>query len=126
MSYEAVQAVLERTVTDPSFRTRLFTQPEEALAEYELNPDENSALRELCVDAGQSESAALDRRETKKVLPFWLTGGLKTETLRVLLNGVSAQRPTHSVFLGGEQLPLEARMGGVFLGFLCATLLIVV
>jgi hypothetical protein len=76
MSYEAVQAVLERTVTDPSFRTRLFTQPADALAEYELNPDENSALRELCVDAGQSESAALDRRETKKVLPFWLTGGL--------------------------------------------------
>jgi hypothetical protein len=33
-------------------------------------------LRELCVDAGQSESAALDRRETKKILPFWLTGGL--------------------------------------------------
>ena len=76
MSSEAVQAVLERTVTDPSFRTRLFTQPEEALAEYELTSDENSALRELCVDAGQSESAALDRRETKKVLPFWLTGGL--------------------------------------------------
>jgi len=43
-----------------------------------------------------------------------------------LLNGVSAQRPTHSVFLGGEQLPLEARMGGIFLGFLCATLLIFV
>ena len=76
MSYEAVQAVLERTVTDPSFRTRLFTQPDDALAEYELSSDENNALRELCVDAGQSESAALDRREAKKVLPFWLTGGL--------------------------------------------------
>jgi hypothetical protein len=76
MSYEAVQAVLERTVTDASFRTRLFTQPDDALAEYELSSDENNALRELCVDAGQSESAALDRRETKKVLPFWLTGGL--------------------------------------------------
>jgi hypothetical protein len=76
MSYEAVQAVLERTVTDPSFRTRLFNEPEAALAEYELTSDENGALRELCVDASQSESAALDRRETKKVLPFWLTGGL--------------------------------------------------
>jgi hypothetical protein len=76
MSTEAVQAVLERTVTDASFRTRLFTHPDEALAEYELSASENDALRELCVDAGQSESAALDRRETKKVLPFWLTGGL--------------------------------------------------
>jgi hypothetical protein len=76
MSVEAVQAVLERTVTDPSFRTRLFNHPEEALAEYELTSEENGALRELYVDASQSESAALDRRETKKVLPFWLTGGL--------------------------------------------------
>jgi hypothetical protein len=76
MSVDAVQAVLERTVTDASFRTRLFTNPVEALADYELSADENSALRELCVDAGQSDSAALDRRETKKVLPFWLTGGL--------------------------------------------------
>jgi hypothetical protein len=76
MSFEAVQAVLERTVTDPSFRTQLFTHPEEALAAYELTGDENSALRDLYVDAGHSESTALDRRETKKVLPFWLTGGL--------------------------------------------------
>jgi hypothetical protein len=76
MSYEAVQAVLERTVSDPSFRTRLFTQPEEALADYELSSEENGALRELAVDAGNTDSAALDRRETKKVLPFWLTGGL--------------------------------------------------
>jgi hypothetical protein len=76
MSYEAVQAVLERTVTDPAFRTRLFTRPEEALADYELTEAESGALRELCVDASQSESAALERRETKKVLPFWLTGGL--------------------------------------------------
>ena len=76
MSYEAVQAVLERTVTDPSFRARLFSAPDDALASYELSSDESSALREVCVDAGQSESVALDRRETKKVLPFWLTGGL--------------------------------------------------
>ena len=43
-----------------------------------------------------------------------------------MLNGVSAQRPSHSVFMGGEQLPLEARMGGIFLGFLCAVALVVV
>jgi len=48
------------------------------------------------------------------------------ETLRALLYGVSSQRPTHSVFLGGQQLPLEARMGGIFLGFLCAVILIAV
>ncbi|MGI9147944.1 MAG: DUF2085 domain-containing protein [Chloroflexota bacterium] len=42
------------------------------------------------------------------------------EFIRALLYGVSAQRPSHSVVLGGEQLPLEARMGGIFLGFLCS------
>ena len=76
MSTEAVQAVLERTVSDPSFRAQLFAHPDQALSEYELTSDENSALRGLAIDAGHSESAALDKRETKKVLPFWLTGGL--------------------------------------------------
>jgi hypothetical protein len=37
-----------------------------------LTTDESDALRELCVDAGQSKSAALYRRETEKVLPFFL------------------------------------------------------
>jgi hypothetical protein len=76
MSYEAVQAVLERTVIDVAFRARLLAEPDTALAEYELTDAENGALRQLSVDASQSESQALDRRETKKVLPFWLTGGL--------------------------------------------------
>ncbi len=48
------------------------------------------------------------------------------ELIRALLYGVSAQRPSHSVFLGGEQLPLEARMGGIFLGFLCSVAVLVV
>jgi uncharacterized membrane protein len=47
------------------------------------------------------------------------------ELIRALLYGVSAQRPSHSLILGGEQLPLEARMGGIFLGFLCAMALLV-
>ncbi|MDQ6674657.1 MAG: DUF2085 domain-containing protein [Chloroflexota bacterium] len=48
------------------------------------------------------------------------------ELIRGLLYGVSAQRPSHSVFVGGEQLPLEARMGGIFLGFLCAVAVLVI
>ena len=46
----------------------------------------------------------------------------RVDLLRALLYGLSAQRPSHSVFIGGEQLPLEARMGGIFLGFLCGVL----
>jgi hypothetical protein len=74
-SYEAVLAVLERTVTNPTFRSQLCGQPDAALVEYELIAEEPGAVRELCVDASHSKSAALERRETKKVLPFWLTGG---------------------------------------------------
>ena len=44
------------------------------------------------------------------------------EALRALLYGVSAQRPAHSLFIAGEQLPLEARMGGIFVGFICGVL----
>jgi uncharacterized membrane protein len=44
--------------------------------------------------------------------------------LRELLSGLSAQRPSHSLYLGGEQLPLEARIGGIFLGFLCGVALL--
>lgn len=39
------------------------------------------------------------------------------ELLRALLFGLSPQRPQHSLFIGGESLPLEARMAGIFLGF---------
>jgi uncharacterized membrane protein len=48
------------------------------------------------------------------------------DLFRALLYGVSAQRPSHSIFMGGQQLPLEARMGGIFLGFLCSVGLLVV
>ncbi len=44
------------------------------------------------------------------------------DLLRALLYGVSAQRPSHSLFIGGQQLPIEARMGGLFLGFALAVL----
>ncbi len=34
------------------------------------------------------------------------------------MTGLCAQRPDHSIFIGGVQLPLEARMGGIFAGYL--------
>jgi len=39
------------------------------------------------------------------------------DKLHALAAGVCAQRPDHSYFLGGAQLPLEARMQGIFAGF---------
>ena len=34
--------------------------------------------------------------------------------------GICPQRPGHSLFLGGQQMPIEARMAGMFGGFVLA------
>ncbi|HLI29327.1 MAG TPA: DUF2085 domain-containing protein [Chloroflexota bacterium] len=49
---------------------------------------------------------------------FALAPGPWPDKLALLAAGVCRQRPDHSYFLGGSQLPLEARMGGLFAGFL--------
>src|SRR5262245_4467600 len=38
----------------------------------------------------------------------------------VALHGLCAQRPSHSFLLGGERLPFDARMTGIYGGFLGA------
>lgn len=68
MSHEAVQAVLERTLSDETFRAQLFAQPEAALAGYELTDDEAAALRSLTIEAGTADARALDDRQSKKML----------------------------------------------------------
>ena len=71
MSHQAVQQVLERTLTDEGFRSKLFHQPDEALAEYDLTDDEKDALRAMCVDT-ESSDAALEARRSKR--PLWTLG----------------------------------------------------
>jgi uncharacterized membrane protein len=51
-----------------------------------------------------------------------LAPGAWPDKLALLAAGVCRQRPDHSYFLGGTQLPLEARMGGIFAGFLVGVL----
>jgi uncharacterized membrane protein len=53
---------------------------------------------------------------------FLLLPGSLASKLQTLVAGVCAQRPEHSYFMGGVQLPLEARMGGIFAGFLVGVL----
>ncbi len=40
------------------------------------------------------------------------------DLLHYLASGVCAQRPAHTFAIGGRLLPLEARMGGLFVGYL--------
>ncbi len=72
VSNEAVQAILERTISDEAFRSQLFQRPDEALANYELTPSEADALRSLCVDQDETDATSLDQRQSKS-RPFWLT-----------------------------------------------------
>ena len=53
---------------------------------------------------------------------FLLLPGSLADKLQLLVAGVCAQRPGHSYLMGGVQLPLEARMGGIFAGFLVGVL----
>ncbi len=69
MSHEAVQAVLERTLSDEAFRARLFSEPDTALATYDLSEDEAEALRSLTVDSSAGDSGRLDERQSKR--PLW-------------------------------------------------------
>lgn len=48
---------------------------------------------------------------------FLLAPGPLLTKLQAAAFGVCPQRPAHSLFLGGEQLPLEARMLGIFGGY---------
>lgn len=72
MSHQAVQAVLERTLSDEEFRARLFSEPGEALEAYDLTPTETEALRALMVETDAGESGQLDQRSSKSAAPpFW-------------------------------------------------------
>lgn len=52
------------------------------------------------------------------VAAFLLAPGLLPDKLMALAAGVCPQRASHSYFMAGLQLPLEARMLGIFGGFL--------
>ncbi len=54
------------------------------------------------------------------LLAFVLAPWSLMSKLRAIGFGICAQRPSHSYFLAGEQLPIEARMVGIFGGYLAA------
>lgn len=54
----------------------------------------------------------------------FLPGATLIERLRALDGGICAQTPSHSFFVGGEQLPLCSRNTGIYLGFTSAFLVL--
>lgn len=51
------------------------------------------------------------------LVAFLLTPGALPTKLLLAMGGVCGLRPAHSYFAGGVQLPMEARMVGIFAGF---------
>ena len=65
MSRQVVEQIVGRMVTDPEFRNLLFSDPDQALAGYDLTMDERQAI--LSTESKNIEDFAgkLDARITK-------------------------------------------------------------
>jgi hypothetical protein len=65
MSQQVVEQVIGRAVTDPEFRNLLFSDPDQALAGYDLTEEERKAI--LAMESKHVEDFAgkLDARITK-------------------------------------------------------------
>lgn len=70
MSYEVVQEVLNRAFSDDAFRQQLYSDPDTALNEYDLSPDECAALKAIRAEETDAVAELLDRRLSKR--PAWL------------------------------------------------------
>ena len=65
MSQEAVQQIIGKAVTDEKFRALLLSNPDEALADFDLTDEEKETLRNLDVEQIGGVERELDQRITK-------------------------------------------------------------
>ena len=63
MSVDAMAKVIERASTDAAFRAQLKTNPESALAGYDLTTEERAAV--LTSDSGRTSDIGVDARVSK-------------------------------------------------------------
>ena len=70
MSQEALLEIVERAMKDEAFRNLLFSNPEKALAGYDLSDEERALLSNLDEDNFDEFAGKLDDRGTKG----WVTG----------------------------------------------------
>lgn len=65
MSQEVVIDVIIKALTEVEFRSKLFTDPDEALAEYDLTDEEKKGLSALKEDAFDQFATVLGERISK-------------------------------------------------------------
>ncbi len=76
MSRQAVQAVINRAVTDSEFRQELFAKPHQALTEYDLTEAEVAALRTIDVETLESLARRPDEHISDSLVAGLYTGML--------------------------------------------------
>lgn len=65
MTKEALQSVIGRAVTDADFRHTLFANPDVALADYDLTPEELASLKAIDYETMDDVAGTLDDRMSK-------------------------------------------------------------
>jgi hypothetical protein len=65
MSKKVVEQIIGRLVTDPKFRKLFFSDPDKALAEYNLTKEERQALLAMKPEHVEEFAGKLDKRITK-------------------------------------------------------------
>ncbi len=70
---ETLNQVIERASTDAAFRSQLRSNPEAALAGYDLSAEEKAAL--LSGDSAKLGELGVDARVTKQYDPGTVDGG---------------------------------------------------
>ncbi|MBP8975074.1 MAG: hypothetical protein KBH93_14520 [Anaerolineae bacterium] len=65
MAKQDLTTIISRALTDEEFRALLLSDPDAALAGYELEEDEEKALRNLPADAFDKLTMDLENRQSK-------------------------------------------------------------
>jgi len=66
MSKEALEKLFGKAVTDSAFRSELLSNPEKALAGYDLSEDEIKAIKAMDKDSMTKFAGGLDERISKR------------------------------------------------------------
>ena len=69
MSQQAIEKILGKAVLEVEFRSTLLSDPDSALAGYDLTTAESAALQAMDVEALENLAGALDQRISKSI-PF--------------------------------------------------------
>ncbi len=65
MSREDLTAIVNRALTDEEYRAKLVSDPDAALADYELDEEEEKMVRNLSAEAFEELSMDLEKRQSK-------------------------------------------------------------